>query len=282
MSELKKPMELSRSSNPRRLLLTTIYLLGLFGIVASGGGGGSNSDPTGISYTGNTDPAVITSLNATRLVENAVVGQVILESSSGGAARIDTSTDRLSQGIGLIQVPGRLVRTLRHTIQASPQFASRSVGVEARTEVDETESCDNSGGSVHITGFVEDDGTGTLTLDYVNCLEGTETLDGTVTVQVNAFDFGFFLPIDAIYSFSILTLASSEFNISLDGSIHSQISIGTQTEQLTVDRLVARNNNTGEMLMLSNQVSIIEYDNIITPSSLSQTITGRVYDSIHG
>ena len=276
-------MESNRSSALRGLLMATVYLLGLFGIVASGGGGGgSDSDSTGISYTGNTDPAVITPFNATRLVENVVVGQVILGSSSGGAARIDTSTDSLSQGIGLIQVPGRLALTLRHTIQASPQFASRSFGVAARTEVDETQSCDNSVGSIHITGFVEDDGTGTLTLDYVNCLEGNETLDGTVTVQVNAFDFGFFIPIDAVYSFSILTLTSSELNVSLDGSIHSQVSIATQTERLTVGRLVARNNTTGEMLMLSNQVSIIEYDNIITPSSLSQTITGRVYDSIHG
>jgi hypothetical protein len=273
-------MELTRSNTPLRLLVTVVYLLGLFGIVASGGG--SDSDTTGISYTGNIDPAVITSFNAARLVENVVIGQAILGPSSGGVARIDTSTDKFSNGIGLIQVPGRLTQKLRHTIQTSPQIASRSAEVQARTDLDETEPCDNSGGSVHITGLVEDNGTGTLILDYVNCLLGNETLDGTVTVQVNAFDFGLFLPIDAIYSFSVLTLTSSELNVSLDGSIHSQISIDTQTEQLTVDRLIARNNASGEMLMIRNQISIIEYDNLIFPSSLAQTITGRVYDSIHG
>ena len=55
-------MELTRSNTPLRLLVTVVYLAGLFGIVASGGG--SDSDTTGISYTGNIDPAVITSFNA--------------------------------------------------------------------------------------------------------------------------------------------------------------------------------------------------------------------------
>jgi uncharacterized repeat protein (TIGR01451 family) len=167
-------------------------------------------------------------------------------------------------------------------MKSSPVLLSRSITVRARTDVDETEPCDNNGGSLHITGFIEDNGTGTLTLDYINCREGEETLDGAVTAQINAFDFGFFIPTDAIYNFAILTISSSTINASLSGSIHSQISIGTETEQLTVDKLVARNNATGEMLMIRNHVSVIDYDNIFSPSSFSETITGRIYDSTHG
>jgi len=271
----------ARNKYLRELLLVGIFLLGILGIVASGGGGGGGG-PTSISYAGNTDPAFITRANAARLVGNVLIGQTIVGSSSGGVARSDISINTPSRGIGLAQFPGRLTQKLRNTMQTSPDFASRSATVRARTDLDEIEPCDNNGGSIHITGFLEDNGTGTLTLDYINCREGGDTLDGTVTAQINAFDFGFLLPTDAIYSFSVLTLTNSTFNVSLDGSIHSQISIGVQTEQLTVDRLVARNNATGEMLMITNQVSIIAYDNIFSPSSLSATIIGRIYDSTHG
>lgn len=271
----------------RGSLLTVVYLLGILGIAASGGGGGGGGDggvdgPTGISYSGNTDPAVISRSNAARLVGNVFVGQTIVGSSSGGAPKAGTSIDINAQGIGLAQFPSRLTQMLRNALQSSPSFLSRSTTVQARTDVDLTEPCDNNGGLIHITGFIEDNGTGTLTLDYINCREGEETLDGTVTAQINAFDFGFFIPTDAIYSFAILTITSSTINASFSGSIHSQISIGTETEQLTVDKLVARNNSTGEMLMITNQVSLIEYDDILAPSSLSEHITGRIYDSTHG
>ena len=266
----------------RELLLVGIFLLGILGIVASGGGGGGEDSSTEITYSGNTDPAVISTTNATRLVGNVIVGQIIVESTSGGAAKVDTSIDTNVQGVGLARIPGRLARILRNSMQSSPEFLSRSSAVRARTDLDETEPCDNSGGSIQITGFIEDNGTGTLTFVYINCREGDETLDGEITLQVNAFDFGLLLPTDAIFSFSVLTLSSTTYSLSLDGSIHSQISIGPAIEQLTVDRLVTRDNATGEMLMVTNQVSIIDYDDISFPSSFSENISGRIYDSTLG
>ncbi|MDH3219194.1 MAG: right-handed parallel beta-helix repeat-containing protein [Gammaproteobacteria bacterium] len=271
-------MKTSPNKSLRGIFLGIVYLVGILGIVASGGGGGSAS----ISYAGNTDPAVISRTNAARLVGNIFIGRTIVGSGSGGAARIDTSIDTSSRGIGLAQIPGRLTRKLRNAMQSSPDFVSRSTTVRARTDVDETEPCDNNDGSIRITGFIEDNGTGTLTLDFINCRDGNEILDGKITVRVNAFDFGFFLPTDAVYSFTVLSLSSSTYSASIDGSVHSQISLSTQTEQLTVDRLVARNNATGEMIMIANQVSVVVFDSIFAPSSLSETITGRIYDSTHG
>ena len=262
------------------LLLTVVYLTGMLGIVASGGGGGNG--PAGISYSGNTDPAIISSSNAARIVGNVFIGQVVAGSSSRGVAKGEISIDTTAQGIGLAQYPGRLAQVLRQSMQSSPGFLSRSSTVLASTDVSGTAPCDNVGGSVQITGFIEDNGTGRLTLDYINCREGNQTLDGEITAQINAFDFGYFIPTDVIYTFSVLTLTSSTFSVSLDGSIHSQIFIGTDTERLTVEKLIARNNVTGEMLMIRNQVSIITYDMILFPQSLSENISGRIYDSIHG
>ena len=155
----------------RRAILTAVYLLGFLGIVASGGGG--DDGPASISYSGNTDPAVISRSNAARLVGNVLTGQIIVGSSSGGAAKAGTSIGTSSQGFGLAHFPARLTQTLRIAMQSSPYFISRPTTVRARTNVDETEPCDNAGGSIHITGFIEDNGTGTLTLDFTNCLDGS-------------------------------------------------------------------------------------------------------------
>jgi len=259
-----------------------LYALGILAIVASGGGGGGDDGPAGITYTGNTDPAVITTANATRLVGNIYIGEIITHSISGVGARPDVTAGTSARGIAPGELARKLIIDIRDAIRSSPHLAGRFTAVRARTDLDETEPCDDDSGWFTLTGFIEDDGTGTLTLDYVNCREGGEVLDGTITVQVNVFDFSFLLPTDAVYSFKVFSVTSSAFNVSIDGSIHSQVSPGSQTEQLTIARLVARNNASGEMLMITNQVSVVEYDDILSPSSLSENITGRIYDSTYG
>jgi uncharacterized repeat protein (TIGR01451 family) len=262
--------------------LSLVYLAGVLGIAASGGGGGGDDEPTVLDYSGNTDPAVISESNAARLVGNVLIGQTIVDASTSGAARSAGAADTSVRGIGIADLPRRLTGRLRAAMRTDSSIVSRAAGVQARTEVDETEPCDNIGGTLTISGFIDDDGSGTLTLEFVNCREDGETLDGEISVQINAFDFGFFIPVDAIYSASIITLTSSAFNVSLSGSIHSRISVVSRTEHLQIARIVARNNATGEMIMITDQVSIIEYDDISLPSSLSQNFSGRIYDSIYG
>jgi 6-phosphogluconolactonase (cycloisomerase 2 family) len=247
-----------------------------------GGGGGGGEDPIRIEYTGNTNPAVIAESNAVKLVRNIFIGQTIVGSSTESAGKTDTSLDTSIHANSITRFSSRLLQKLRHDIQLLPNIAAKSDGVLARTDLDETETCDNTDGLLHITGFIEDNGTGTLTLEYINCREGDEIADGTVIVEVTAFDFSFLIPTDADISFSLLTITSSTLNVSLDGSIHSEISFVAQTEKLTIDKLVARNNATGEMLMINNYTSIVEYDNIFLPSSYSETFIGRIYDSAQG
>jgi len=264
----------------RGLLLGAVYSAGILGIAASGGGG--DGGETSLVYSGNTDPAVITRSNATRLVGNVIIGQTIIDSSSAGTARPGTPLDTTATGIGLADFPGRLARRIRAAISAEPGIVSTARGAQARTPVDAIEPCDNSGGSIHVTGYIDDDGTGTLTLDFINCLDGTETLDGAITIQVLAFDFGLFIPVDSIYSASLITLTSPTINVSIALSIHSRISIATNSEQSTVNSIVARNNVTGEMIMITNEVSSVQYDNIFSPSSISENLSGRIYDSTYG
>jgi uncharacterized repeat protein (TIGR01451 family) len=256
--------------------------VGVLGIAASGGGGGEDDEQTRLTYSGNTDPAVISESNATRLIGNVLIGQTIVDASTSSVVKSTGSIDTSVRGSGIADLPRRLTGRLRAAIQTDSRIVSRVAGVQARTEVDETEPCDNIGGTLNISGFIDDDGSGTLTLEFVNCREDGETLDGEISVQINAFDFGFFIPVDAIYSSSLITLTSSALNVSLSGSIHSRISLGSSTEHLEITRIVARNNVTGEMIMITDQVSIVEYDNISLPSSLSENFSGRIYDSTYG
>jgi uncharacterized repeat protein (TIGR01451 family) len=264
----------------RELLLVGAYLLGFLGIVASGGGGGGGgSESPTLNYVGNTDQATISETNATKLAANTLGLQSFVDSTTSPKEGTSASVNA-SHNIALATFSGYLSRKARRAIMSTANFVSRSSEIHARTNVDETEFCDS--GSIRITGVIEDNGTGELTLDYRNCREGNETIDGVVNAKVNAFDFAFLLPTDLVLSFSILTLTTPDFSVSIGGSIHSQININTNSEVLTIPEIVARNNQTGDMAMVRNQVSTIFYDNIFFPSSFSETFAGRIYDSVFG
>ena len=262
----------------RALFLASAYALGVLGIIASGGGGGGSSD-SGLEYVGNTDPATIGAKNASRLAANTLGFQSVLSLTSGLTSRSDT-TERSSQlSVGLPHLSARLSLKFRNALQSSVNGSFTSRAVQARTQVDETEPCDS--GSVSITGTIEDNGTGELTLDFINCREGNVTLDGEVVAQIRAFDFGLLIPTDVTYSFLVLTLTAPGLSVTFDGSILSEIT--GNDEFLTIDSLVASDNISSDMFMIQNQGSIIFYDDISSPSSYSGFIDkGRIFDSIYG
>ncbi len=266
----------------RGLLLVGIYVLGILGIAASGGGGGGSDGATSISYVGNTDAAQIDRGNAAKLVSNIFIGNTIVDASSGLATRVEISVDSSPDNIDLARFPGRLSQRLRNAINPSISLVSGKMTFQARTDVNETQACDS--GSVEITGYIEDDLSGLLDLDFRNCREGNETLNGEVTAQVNNFDIFLLVPIDAVYRFKTLTVSTPDFSVSISGSIHTQLFTGMngQGETLTIDKLVSRNNANGEMLMITNQIIQLDYDNILFPTTLLETLEGRIYDSVHG
>jgi len=98
---------------------------------------------------------------------------------------------------------------------------------------------------------------------------------------VDAFDLGFFVPTDFTISFVRLTLRGSGLSIDAGGSLRSQLNIGTNTETITAN-LVSLNNSTGEISKTENLVFVNVYDNISLPTSFTATISGQVFDSVHG
>jgi uncharacterized repeat protein (TIGR01451 family) len=259
----------------RRLSLVPLIGLGFLSIVATGGGGGSNPPPPPPPPDG-----VITTTNATRLIGNVIdtgdasggVAAASLSSSGGsGRARQSSSQSGLAH---------RLNTYLKNTLT---QAGRQDVGghlTAAATPINETEPCPD-GGSIHYSGTINNDGTGTLTATYSNCRTGQETTNGQITLRVDAFNLTFFIPTDSTFTISSLTITSPGIDQTFTGTLRDQMNIAINTETLTFN-VNTNDNMSGESVRAENLVVVDVYNNILSPSSYTETITGRVNDSVHG
>lgn len=252
-------------------------LLGACGLLlACGGGGGSSgsdNSSSGLTYVGNVMPASISSGNAAPLA--ATLTDDSLPSVPGELASAGPASAQLVQSSQT--VTANVSRKVAQTLPRQGALVSA-----ASTPIDNTVLCTN-GGSVRITGSVNNDGTGTLTITFTNCTEGSETLNGSAILRIDAFNLIAMEATDATLSFSNLTLTSTAptLNMSYSGTIRVQKNLISQVETLTVNAL-SRNNLTGLMKQAQNLVIVNSYDNLLNPTTKSTTITGRVYDSFHG
>jgi hypothetical protein len=248
----------------------------LLGTLAACGGGGGGDGPSGggggstpVQYSGNTSAAVVTTTNAGKLTANAVGGSEVaaVTSSIAGASEA-------SEGQGQIDIARRLVRSVRATA-AKPRTDVRLTAVP----VDETEPCQN-GGSVRTFGDVSPSGTGTVNVTYSNCTVDGESLTGSATMRIDSYALALFIPLDFTISFVRLALRGTS-NIDMTGSLRVQVNLGPQSETIT-ENVIALYNTTGRMTRSENLVFIDAYDNMVSPSSYSESINGRLYDSVHG
>jgi uncharacterized repeat protein (TIGR01451 family) len=174
----------------------------------------------------------------------------------------------------------RLNTYLKNTLtQAKGQHVGDRL-TAAATPINETEPCPD-GGSIHYSGTINNDGTGTLTATYNNCRTGQETANGQVTLTVSAFNLTFFIPTDSTFTISSLTITGPGINQTFTGTLRDQINIITNTETLTFN-IDTRDNASGESISAENLIVVDAYNNILSPSSYTETITGRVRDSVHG
>lgn len=242
-------------------------------LVACGGGGGGGSDSSGLSYSGNVAPATITTGNAAPLAASltddslpSVPGE--LASATGASAQLVQPSLTVTDSVS------------RKLAQALPRQGA--LVSAASTTLDNTVSCAD-GGTVRVTGTINNDGTGTLVISFGNCSEDGDTLNGSITVRIDAYSLVAMAPTDLTLSFSNLTLSRSAppLSMSYSGTIRVQRNLLANTETVTVNA-ISRNNGTGLMKQAQNLVIVTSYDNLLAPSTKSVTISGRVYDSIHG
>ncbi|MDH3672701.1 MAG: YCF48-related protein [Gammaproteobacteria bacterium] len=255
----------------RRLALVPLIAFGFLSILATGGGGGGGG---GVGTP--ESPATITTTNAAELI-NDVIGT---SDPTGGIAAASTqqgTTD--GQSLSSARALAQRLETVYQTTLSGAQAASQRFA--PAIAVDETEPCDFGQGTIHSTGTINNDGTGTLNVTYNNCLLDGLTHNGQATLQVTAFNLTFFVPTDFTFSISSLTITGPGVNQTVSGSLRDQLNLGTDTETTTFD-LTTTDNVSGKTIRTHNLVFVFVYNDIFSPSSYTLTMTGRVWDSLYG
>ena len=231
-----------------------------------GGAGGGGASPQGpLVYTGNTNRAVITTNNAAQLTANILGG-----TDASAAVSAATATDES----GARDVARRINSALR----ATPPLSRPRAPALTSIAVDDTQPCDS--GSVRMFGDISQNGTGTLNISWNGCASGDSTLNGAGTVRIDAFDLGPGVITDATFGFQRLTLSSPNASGELTGSVRLQADIEGKRETTTSNVVTLARN--GRMTKTENFAVVDVYDNIFSPASYTETIAGRVFDSVHG
>jgi hypothetical protein len=251
-------------------------MLGFLSIIGSGGGGGGTvSPPEPLVYTGNTSAAIITADNAPILVNNIIGTSNITGSIEEPSAVTLAPTESTILANLVFSLKEWLNKGLeRRTV---PQQSNSPVAV---LQINETEPCID-GGSIHYSGTLNDDGTGLLKMDYDNCQENSETVDGLINAQIDAFNLPYLVATDVTMTFPRLTFKGPAYSYTASGSIRLELQSASNTEQMTIN-MVSKDNATNLMMKHEGYVLVTIYDNFISPTYYSMTQSGRVYDSVYG
>lgn len=255
-------------------IVSLIVTLGLSGCSSGGDGDGVRY----LEYSGNIEPAVITLENAPVLVGNVLFGGI---SSTNIPKTVSTATLSSRSG-GSLVIANQLLTAFRDSLDKILNKTADGYQLPVKAiEVDEKFSCES--GYWTLKGTLADDGAGTLYFDYVNCLTNGISYDGSGSFRIDSIDITGNLV--ATMSFSLLNMVSDDSNVSASGSIKllATVNANSETDKLTL-HLVARDNLSSKMFNFENLVieTVIDDITVYPDTTGTQTISGRVYDSIHG
>lgn len=247
------------------------------GLSACGGGGGGSASPAsgatdGVAYTGNLQPAAITTTNAGRFVAFAldVSGDAVQPGEAAGVAK------SVDAGVGQTPWPSVPVR-LRGFAEVA-----RAHGADVprtKATVDDTQAC-AGGGSVQVGGRLDDKGLGTLVADYRSCTLDGSSLTGSMTIRIDETD-AFQGPTALALTFSSLRIVTPGGRLAMSGTVVSRLSIIDHTDT-TQEDVVIVDEGTGVAQWRRDVRTVVAFR--VQPYWLgsTRTVTGRIYDSVHG
>ena len=263
----------------RIFLFACMLFTGFSALTGCGGGGGGDSAPAiqPLSYIGNTSPASITLGNAPTLLVNVLYGGEAATNIPTGVSVSDTASD--SKNVFLNY---QLASLLRFSITSFLGDVTSGYYIPVGFEVDETIPCE--AGYYTLKGTLVDGyGTGTLTVEYVGCsLEGsTYNGSGTMTiynVDIYTGSFG------ASLNFVLLTISGPQLSGAMSGSMNlDEYYYGSQGNMSMVLNAITRDDLLNKMYKYDNYVMSLSIADIYNSSSgVNLSISGTVYDSIHG
>jgi uncharacterized repeat protein (TIGR01451 family) len=259
-----------------RGLASVIALLVLTACGGGGGdGGGGAGGGTSPVYTGNPSAAVITTANASTLAAGVagsgditeIIGAVSVQGDDSARKRLTASTD-----------PARhLSRVFRDTLRRAT--SDRRV-VSGLIPIEQTDPCPG-GGTVRTSGTLNDNGTGALQISFSNCVVDGIALNGPATLRVDEAQVTFsVVPTDATLIFTRLTLRGVGVSVDVGGSLRTRLGNGNNTETIWTD--MVSENNIAATTSKESLVYVNVYDNMFSPTSVTASISGRLFDHIHG
>jgi thrombospondin type 3 repeat protein len=258
--------------------LSSLVVVALLAGCGGGGGSGGSGGGSALVYSGNSNAAIITGSNSARLV-TAIFGSGETAVIAGGTSIEGSGSVRSGSG-GLIDLARLLNRASSDLLARSEQARATQRTVQGVIPIDVIQPCDS--GAVRIFGNLEDDRTGTLSVSYDNCLQGTETLNGQATLRIDLFDAGISKVTDHTLDIASLAIRGPGVSQDVSGSRRVRLSgAGGNVETIT-ENVTQRNNLTGKMTRTENFVTVNVYASLSGPSSVTQTVSGRVFVSVDG
>lgn len=270
-----------------------LVAVGVVSILNSGGGGGDSDVDLGtedtLVYTGATNPALITNINATTLLSNTFFGLGVLAVPlpvPTGVVGEQQASPVLLQNLlkGLVTKSLAVLKNRQTTGALIAGVAQPVEGVVL---------CDN-GYTGTVTGTY-DDAThlGVITVVYDNCIVDSVSWTGTVVFDLKAYDstvWGDGWWTDILVSFEPrMSFSAVGINVSNSGTFEYKVDVATRQEILPVN-LVSKNHISDKQIKFEHYQITMTYDTVIaqpntavlTYGGASGHDYGRVYDSIHG
>jgi len=243
----------------------------------------------GLTYStspgANTD-ATVDPTSASTLASNVIGSSGAATGSSllaGVSARGDSAPASEPQPTGAAGLGRRLGQAIRGDALAG---AARSGSALAGATFSQSTPCDS--GSVNISGTVSDsNGTGTVSIDYVDCRTGSDTINGPASLTISSFDRANNIITDGTLSFTRVRFTGPGFNSDLSGTLRTQVSIGGAsaatwctssgcgTETLT-QNITVQDNTTMRMMQAQNLRIMNAFESVTAPTFFTQSIDGRV------
>ena len=251
------------------LILSIVCFLGLISCGGGGGGGGDSvpSQPTGLTYTGVTTPAVIDSNNAGELASDAFIGGET-GSNLGLFASVteqQTKIDREIQLFEIVQILGSPLYKIDFN-----SFRGDSLAVQTEQETVNGEC----GGSASYTVTMDDvNGTFTGTMTFTDYCNEDTTISGTAgfsgLFNVNTSDF-----LNFALSLNMVSLISGNQSYVIDGDVSVDVS-GSQSIA-SLDMFMK--DNSGEVFWVK------DYTLYITEGLdyIDLAVSGRFYHPTYG
>jgi hypothetical protein len=229
------------------------------GTAAAGAGGTTSTrnpipEQVALSFTATPTPATVSATTAARLMSDTVTGTRLAQAIQ-------------SEQLALIGINNVLTGTT--TIQPI--------------------ACDSGSITISRTA-VASNGTGTLSIDYVDCRKGTDTLNGPATMTITTYDSASKIITNARLDFTRVRFTGPGLDADISGSQQTQVNstraswcspgsaaCGTEimTQNMTI--LTRAANNTTRM-MRSGLTVTNEYESLTAPTFFTQRLAGTVDD----